>query len=162
MPILALLLAAQAAHGPSPCRPAQLRLVADSRDGEYDGMSHSGVVLVIRNHGPECTVPALPAVAMRDRRGRLLRAVRQPPVGEHPGPSMAPVDLPRGHQAEIVLRWVSGAVFTPGHSVNAATVSVRISGGTLRAPLGAVLYGPAGEPVTFEQAPAQPWEAVAD
>jgi hypothetical protein len=162
MPILALLLAAQAPNVVPPCRPAQLRLVADSKDGEFDGMSHSGVELLIRNRGSDCALPVLPTVEMRDRHGRLLPAVRQQPVGMHPGPVMVPLRLARGSQAAIDLRWVSGAVYTPSRSVNAATVTVRIGAGLLRAPLGAALYGPAGERVRFDQASARPAEARTD
>lgn len=156
MPLLALLIAAAPAGGAAlpPCRPAQLRLTADNPDGEFDGMSHSGVELSIRNVGRACALPALPLVSMLDRRGRVLPAVRQPAPRGHPGPAMVPVRLAAGHRAAIDLRWVSGPVFDRSRSVTAATVTVRIGAGAIRAPLGSTLFGPAGRPVTFDQSPA--------
>jgi hypothetical protein len=161
MPLLALLIAAAPAGAAlPPCRPAQLRLTADNPDGEFDGMSHSGVALSIRNVGRACTLPALPLVSMLDARGRVLAAVRQPPPGMHPGPVMVPVRLAAGPRAAIDLRWVSGPVFDRSRSVSAQSVTVRIGAGLLRAPLGATLYGPAGRPVTFDQSPAQAAEGM--
>lgn len=161
MPFLALLMAAAPLSAALPaCRPAQLRLSADGRDGEYAGMSHDGVELSIRNRGPDCSLPALPLVTMLDRRGRVLAAVRRPPVGMHPGPVMVPVRLAAGHRASIVLRWVSGPVFDRSRSVNAASVRVRIGAGSLRVSLGATLFGEAGRTVTFEQSPARAAEGM--
>ena len=94
-----------------PCRPQQLRIVPDGRDGDFNGMSHSGTALSIRNTGRDCTIPALPRIELRDARNRALPAMRQPPVGMHPGPVMVPVRIAGGHRAVATLRWVSGPVF---------------------------------------------------
>lgn len=162
MLLFALLIAAApvAGHALPACQPAQLRLSADGRDGEFSGMSHDGVELSIRNRGRDCLLQALPLVEMRDRNGRVLQARRQPPVGMHPGPVMVPVRLSAGHRAAFTLRWVSGAVFDHSRHVNAATVTVRIGNGLLRAPLNAALYGPGGGPVGFEQSPARAAEGM--
>lgn len=147
-----LMAAAPVAHAAlPPCRPAQLRLSADNPDGAFDGMSHSGAELSIRNVGRDCTLPALPLVSMLDRRGRLLAAHRAP-TGRR---ALRPVRLAAGHRAAIDLRWVSGPVFDPSRSVAAETVSVRIGAGAIRARLGAILFGEAGAPVTFDQSPAE-------
>ena len=143
-----------------PCAAAQLRLSTDGQDGAFDGMSHSGVELSIRNLGPDCTLPALPKVVLLSRAGRPLPAVRQAPVGMHPGPVVMPVFVGAGHRAASDLRWVSGPVFDHNRSVRAASVTVRIGGGVLRAPLKAVLYGPTGKPVTFEQPPLRAMEGM--
>ena len=149
-----LIAAAPAAHAAlPPCRPAQLRLSAENADGRFDGMSHSGTELTIRNIGRACALPALPRVEMHDRRGRLA-AVREPATGRHRGRAIAPFRLAAGHRAAIDLRWVSGPVFERNRSVAAETVSVRIGTGAIRASLGATLFGPAGAPVTFDQNPA--------
>lgn len=162
MPLFALLMAAApvGAAALPPCRPAQLRLSAENADGRFDAMSHSGTELSIRNLGRDCSLPRLPRVSMLDRRGRVLAAVRQPPAGMHPGPVMVPVRLGAGHRAAIELRWVSGAVFDRSRSINAATVAVRIGTGQIRTPLGAALFGPAGQPVDFEQSPARAAEGM--
>ena len=162
MIFLALLMAAAPVNGGGlpACRPAQLRLSTDDRGGDFNGMSHSGIELSLRNRGRDCTLPALPLVQMRDARGRVLAARRQRPAGMHPGPAMMPVRLGAGHRATIDLRWVSSPVFDGSRSVNAATVTVRIGSGLLRAPLGARLYGPAHGGVSFEQSPARAAEGM--
>ncbi|CAN5256266.1 hypothetical protein BH09PSE3_BH09PSE3_12080 [soil metagenome] len=78
MPIPALLLAAQPVVFAS--RPSQLRLSLSGRDGDFNGMSHSGTALSIRNLGPDCTLRALPTIGFRDARGRTLQALRGAPV----------------------------------------------------------------------------------
>jgi hypothetical protein len=166
MPILAAaLLAAQSmASGPvplPPCRPAQLRVSLDGRDGDFNGMSHSGTELSIRNTGRDCMLAALPTIQLRDARGRLLPAVRHAPVGMNPGPVMVPVRLAGGHRAVTELRWVSGPVFPRNRSLRAARVTVKIGAGVVRAPLTAVLYGEAGMPVAFSQTPLRAVEGMA-
>ena len=153
--LLSLLLAAPAVAMPLPvCLPAHLRLTTDSADGDFNGMSHSGIRLRIVNRGAACLLPALPHVALRDGRGRLLPAQRRVPPGMHPGPVMIPRPLASGQSATIDLRWVSGPVFPASRSLRAARVTVGIGGGALRAPLKAVLYGEAGQTVTFDQTAA--------
>lgn len=164
MPILAAMLAMQAvpdAGAPTPsCRAAQLRLSIDDRAGDFNGMSHSGTQLSIRNVGSDCTLAALPKVTFRDRRGRALAAVRRAPPGMHPGPVMIPVRIGGGHRATIDLRWVSGPVYPHSRSIRAAGVGVQVGAGVLRAPLRAVLYG-AGDPILFDQTLARAAEGMA-
>ena len=71
----------------------------------------------------------------------------------HPGPVMVPLALGRGHRATTDLRWVSGPVYPNNRRVRVSFVTVRIGAGELRAPLKAVIYGPAGRPVPFQQPP---------
>jgi hypothetical protein len=73
---------------------------------------------------------------------------------------MRPVRLAAGHRASIVLRWVSGPVFDHSRSVAADSVSVRIGAGSIRAPLGATLFGEGGQRVTFDQSPARAAEGM--
>lgn len=141
------------------CRASQLHLTTDSRDGDFNGMSHSGTELVLRNSGPDCRLAALPVVTLGNARGRPLPAERKPPVGMHPGPVMIPLSLPRDSRAVIDLRWVSGPVFDANRVMRATRVSIRVGSMALHAPLRATLYGQAGAPVTFEQTPARIAEA---
>lgn len=158
---LPLLLAA-ATISPAPdCRARQLRLTVLPDKGDFNGMSHSGVALALRNVGSDCMLQALPRVAFLDARGRPLPALRRAPPGMHPGRVMVPLRIAGGHRAEIELRWVSGDVFAPGRSVRARSVTVRLGAATLRAPLAATLYGEAGRPVTFDQSPAKAMEGMA-
>ena len=157
MLLLALLLAAPAMEAPLPtCQAAQLRLTTDAGDGDFNGMSHSGIRLRIANIGPACLLPALPKVALRDARNRLLPAQRRVPPGMHPGPVMIPRHLATAQSASIDLRWVSGPVFPANRSVHAARVTVEIGGKLLKSPLRVVLYGAAGQPVNFDQTMATP------
>ena len=160
MPILALLLAGAVPPAPD-CRAAQLRLSIDRAGGDFNGMSHSGMALSIRNVGHDCMLPALPKVVFQDARGRPLPAIRRAPLGMHPGPVMVPVRLAGGHRAEFTLRWVSGDVFSPGRSVRARGITVQVGTGALRVSLDATLYGEAGKPVNFDQTPARAMEGMA-
>ncbi len=165
MLILAMLLAGQSVSAMETvlptCHANQLRLSLDPHDGEFNGMSHSGTELSIRNTGSDCMLIALPAIQLSNTRGLALPAVRQTPRGMHPGPVMVPVRLPGGHRAATNLRWVSGPVFPHSRSARAGKITVQIGTDVLRAPLVAVLYGEAGKPITFEQAPLHVMEGMA-
>ena len=161
MPIVAMLLLAAPSLPLPPCRVHQLRVSLDGRGGDFNGMSHSGTELSIRNIGPDCIVSALPTVQFRDARNRIVRAVRQVPRGMHPGPAMMPVRIAAGHRAAAEIRWIAGPVFPRSRSARAARISVRMGAGTLKAPLAATLYGAVGKPVTFEQTPLRAIEGMA-
>jgi hypothetical protein len=160
MPVPLLLFVAAAVTLP-PCRVSQLHLSVDDRGGDFNGMSHAGTELSIRNTGQDCSLAALPTVQFRDRRGRVLAATRQAPIGMHPGPVVLPVRIAAGHRATTDLRWVSGPVFTNNRQLGAASISVRIGSGTIRAPLKATLFGDAAKGVTFEQPPLTAAEGMA-
>lgn len=168
MPMLALLLALPPLpttdFRPLPaCRATQLSLSLDPGDGDFNGMSHAGTALTIRNRGQACTLPALPTIELRDARGRVLPAVRRAPPGMHPGPVLLPVRLAPGGRATATLRWISGPVFPSNRSIRPASLSVRIGTAVVRAPLTATLYGQAGKAVSFDQSPlAAPGLPTAD
>lgn len=159
--ILASPLALGAARPAPPCRMAQLRLSLDGRHGDFNGMSHSGTEISIRNMGPDCMLPALPRIEFRDARGRTLPVERKASRGIDRGPVIAAVRVHGRHRAATALRWVSGPVYPRSRAVRTATVTVRLGTAALRAPLVAVLYGPAGKPITFDQAPLRAMEGVA-
>ncbi|SDA22596.1 DUF4232 domain-containing protein [Sphingomonas sp. NFR15] len=164
MPLIALMIAAQALTGTPAapaCRPAQLRVSLDGRDGAFNGMSHAGTQLSIRNTGRDCALPALPTIQFRDSRGRVLPAVRRAPVGMHPGPVMLPLRLAGGHRATTDLRWVARPVFSRNRGVHAASITVRIGASTVRVPTTAVLYGETGKSIGFEQSPLHAEEGMA-
>lgn len=161
MPVLPLLLLATPLPPVPPCRVSQLKLTLDRRDGDFDGMSHSGTELSIRNSGSDCTIAALPTIQLRDARNRVLSVMRQPPRGMHPGPVMLPVRVAAGHRVAMEIRWVSGPVFGHNRSMRSAKVTVKVGSRTLAAPLMATLYGEAGKPATFEQSPLRAVEGMA-
>lgn len=165
MPYLPFLLAGAAVPTTAPslpeCRPAQLRLSADGRDGAFNGMSHAGVRLTVRNVGPDCLLPALPLVQLRDASGRVLPAARGAPVGMHPGPALVPVRLSGGHAASTDIRWVSAPVFPRSRSVRASTITLRLMGGIVRSPLRAVVFSQSGLSASFSQTPFKAVEGMA-
>jgi hypothetical protein len=162
MPILAMLLLTTPSTPLPSCRADRLRVTLDARDGEFNGMSHSGTELSIRNTGQDCMLVALPTVQLRDARNHIVSAVRRAPRGMHPGPVMVPVRLAAGHRAAAEIRWVAGPVFPHSRSVRAARISVKVGAGMLTAPLTATLYGAVGQPVTFEQTPLHAIEGMAE
>ena len=128
------------------CRAAQLRLSIDGRDGDFDGMSHSGTELSIRNLGPDCTMPARPSIDLRDARGRVL------PVRARAGTDgPLSVRIARGDRAAADLRWVSGPVFPRNRRLRVAGLTLAIGGARLRVPLAAIVYGPAGQRASFDR-----------
>jgi Protein of unknown function (DUF4232) len=72
---------------PASCSASQLSLGLDQEGGYFDGMSHSGTLLVLRNLGPQtCSVPAQPTLAFEDAEHHPLRVSLQAPAGIHPNP----------------------------------------------------------------------------
>lgn len=157
MPIIAAMLAAQAEPYAPPCTARHLRLSVQPRTGVADFAPRSGFLLSIRNLGPDCSVPALPIVTLRDARGRALPAFRRPPLGMHPGPVMVPVFIGGGHRATIEFGW------TPGRRATVRARSVAVSFGrySLTTPAGtAVPPVPVGQ-FGFDQAPVHAEEGMA-
>jgi hypothetical protein len=114
---------AQAAGAPA-CKPRELRLSLDGRDGDFNGMSHGGTALVIRNLGPDCSLPALLPVEFHDARGSKLPVVARNAAGAQRGQ----LRLGAGHRAEMTLRWVSGPVYPKSRSGHVAEVRIQIGG----------------------------------
>ncbi|QJE02608.1 DUF4232 domain-containing protein [Massilia forsythiae] len=139
------------------CDPARLRLALDGRDGDFNGMSHGGTEVSIRNLGPDCSLPALLPVALYDARGVKL------PVQARtaPAPRPARLRLGGGHRAAMSLRWVSGPVYARNRSAHVAEVRVQVGAASLRAPLDAVMYGAAGAPIALDRTPLRAMEGMA-
>ncbi len=140
-----------------PCKAEQLSLGFDGENGAFDGMSHSGALLVVRNLGPQaCRLPGLPTLSFKDAAGHALPIARQTPVGMHPGPVVLPVILAAGAEATAPLRWVSGEVYSPSRCYSAASASLQLStipgSGALSSPFQGRICGPA-KGASFEQPP---------
>lgn len=150
---------AQAGAKPAPakdCLAGQLSVTTDSGNGEFDGMSHSGTQLVIRNtSSAACRVQSLPAVTMKGSSGEPLQVsvvpasnpFRGPMVNGKPvpmghGPVVLPVTLQAGAQANSTLRWVSGEVYDHSVCVDVASASLSTADGSIDAPLAAHICGP--------------------
>lgn len=152
---LALMLALAVAQPTPPaprCRPADLQLGTDGEQGDFNGMSHGGTWIVVRNRSRRaCSVDALPRLAMQDARGRALPVARNRPVGMHPGPVVLPVRIPAGGAVATGIRWVSGPVYADSRCYDAARATLSINGATLPLALAAHLCGPAGGTAGFDQ-----------
>lgn len=145
-------------HAATPaCGAANLHLSVDGRDGDFNGMSHGGTALSIRNRGPDCTLPAAPQLRFYDAAGRRL------PVRFNQAASSrrAPVSIAGGHRAEIEIRWVAGPVYPHSRKLQAAGISLRIGAALLRAPLDAVVYGAVGQSIVIQQTPPRAMEGMA-
>jgi hypothetical protein len=155
---------------PKPCPASWLSLALDPENGTFNGMSHSGTLLVLRNLGPKaCTVPALPTLRFEDAHHHPLDVARQAPVGMHPGPVMLPVVVPSGAELTAKLRWVDGDVFGDssgsGSSASPAYLQVLLpehaSGKTdrddrarnLNTAFQGTLFGPKGKQPEYTQTP---------
>ncbi|EKS6645675.1 DUF4232 domain-containing protein [Enterobacter hormaechei] len=101
------------------CQAANLKMSIDHRDGQYDGMSHRGVVLDIRNTGTTaCKLDARPDLifsgTLSDGTTATAKAKSSP--GMHPGPVLPPVILAPQQTQHSLIRWVSGDMFDDGHN----------------------------------------------
>ena len=92
---------------PAPCSTAQLSFSLDDEGGNFNGMSHSGTLLVLRNFGPDaCSVPGRPVVGFEDSGHHSLPASLEVAPGLHPGPVILPVVIPAGAEVTSEMRWV--------------------------------------------------------
>ena len=150
--------AEKSAREPKPCPASWLSLALDPENGAFNGMSHSGTLLVLRNLGPRaCTMPALPSLRFEDAHHHPVAVTRQAPVGMHPGPVMLPVAVPSGAELTADLRWVDGDVFGDssgsGSSASPAYLLVPIGGKMLRTAFQGQMFGPKGKPPEYTQTP---------
>lgn len=164
--MIAALLLALAATGPGArpaCRTDQLSLGFDGEGGAFNGMSHSGALLVVRNIGASaCTLPGLPLLAFRDAAGRALPIGRAVPVGMHPGPVVLPVAIAPGAEVTAPLRWVSGAVYDRSRCFDTATAVLAIGRARIGTAIRAHICGRAQAEATFTQPPLRPDPTLED
>ncbi len=125
------------------CTPDQLSLATDDENGSFDGMSHSGTLLVLRNLGSgACRVPSIPQITLSDAKGPLN--VKFSVTGSrfmHPGPAMLPVVVAAGAELTSSLRWVSGDAYGNGVCVNATALHIQVAGRDVSTPWNKQLCG---------------------
>ena len=132
------------------CPAAQLSFALDGENGEFNGMSHSGALLVLRNLGPNaCTVPARPELGFETASHHLLPISLEAPRGMHPGPVILPVVIPAGAKVTSQLRWVSSDAFGANNGISPAFITLSVGGETLRLKFTSQLFGPAGKQPTY-------------
>jgi hypothetical protein len=156
--VLALVSAAAVQVAALPPCDGGLLMRLDGEDGAFNGMSHSGALLVIRNLGPApCRLPGLPRLKVQDAGGRDLPIVRQAPPGMHPGPMVLPVGVAPDAEVTAPLRWVSGPVYDRSRCLTPDRIVVSLGARLMTAPWpGGPICGRAGAPVTFEQPVLRP------
>ena len=158
MPMLLSLMLAVGAAAPAPMPPppppceGQISLALDTEDGAFNGMSHSGALLVVRNIGPgACTIGTLPTLRFEDAAGRALPIARAAPAATRlPAPAPTIV-IAGGAEATAPLRWVSGDVYGAGACLTPARLVFGRGPGQRAVPFGFNLCGPAGKTIPFEQ-----------
>jgi hypothetical protein len=141
------------------CDPAQLSFAIDREGGQFDGMSHSGTLLVLRNLGPgTCSVPGRPVVAFLDANRKTLPVSLRTSPGMHPGPVILPVAVPPGAELTSEARWVSSDAYGANNCVSPRFIALSLglqtqagAAGDQRfsAPLETQLCGPAGQHPTY-------------
>ncbi len=135
---------------PPSCPASQLSFALDDENGYFNGMSHSGALLVLRNLGPNaCTVPAGPVLAFEDASHHPLPISLEVPRGMHPGPVIPPVVIPVGAEVTSQMRWVSSDAFGASNSISPAYITFSVGGDTLRLKFTGQLFGPAGKQPTY-------------
>jgi len=128
------------------CDPAQLSFAVDREGGQFDGMSHSGTLLVLRNLGPRaCSVPARPVLNFLDEQRKPLDVVLREQPGMHPGPVILPVAVPVGAELTSAARWVSSDAYGADNCVSPSFISLSFGGTAHTAPLRTHMCGPAGK-----------------
>ncbi len=142
------------AYAASACHAGNISLKLDDRNGEFDGMSQSGTVLVVRNtSNVTCMFGVLPKVTFVDASDHPLSTERRISKWMHPGPVLIPVQLDAGKEAESRLHWVASNVFDSGHCIRPARLLLRLEEQSLYAPFGRMMCVPKGSNAFFDQQP---------
>lgn len=120
------------------CKASDLSLATDGENGSFNGMSHSGTLVVLRNLAPSaCRVPPLAEITFLDRDKKPL-AIKTTVSGTrfmHPGPVVLPVVVASEAELTAKLRWVSGPVYDHNACLQPAYLSVTIAGQPILTPL---------------------------
>lgn len=151
------------------CKAKDLSLGTDAENGAFNGMSHSGTLLVLRNLSPvPCRVPQRPAITFLN--GVTPLEVKLDIPGAkfmHPGPVLVPVVVLPEAEVTAKLRWVSGDVYENSVCLSSTTVTVKIGDATQQSPLVAHICGDKAKGVTFQATPfivdaiQQSWKKLA-
>lgn len=139
------------------CQPRQLELSLDGGGGDFNGMSHGGTYVVLRNRGTTaCRVPARPDLSFLDAHEAPLRASLQPIRGMHPGPVLLPVEIPAQARVRASLRWVTGEVFDDTQCIDPVFLKIGVGEGALTTRFRGHLCGSRAEGPLYQWAPFQP------
>ena len=134
------------------CTRDQLSLGTDDENGNFDGMSHSGTLLVVRNLGENaCRMPAVPVITLLGKSGKL-HVTFSMTGSTHPGP----VIVAAGAELTSSLRWVSNDVYDPGFCVDATSIHIQVGGQDLGTAMSHQLCGQKGKAIEAEMTAFKP------
>ena len=136
------------------CQTSQMSVATDAENGSFNGMSHGGTLVVLRNLGPAaCSLPQLLKITILDKNGHDLQVKATYPGGRgmHPGPVLLPLTIAAGAEATATLRWVSGPVFDHSVCVTAARMSVEMGDTKLQAAIAGTMCGNGPDEIHMEQ-----------
>lgn len=143
--------------GPAACKPSQLAFHLDDGNGRFNGMSHSGTLLVLRNAGTlACSIPAQPTVSFRDANRQVLAIAARVSPEKPPAATVSRIVLAPGTSATSEMRWVSGNVYDDGHCESPASITLMIGRRTIPAEFHGHLCGAGGQPSMYTLAPFRP------
>ncbi len=133
------------------CTRDQFSLGMDDENGNFDGMSHSGTLLVLRNLGSNaCRISTTPQIALYGKSGLLNVKFTLVRAGAS---KAASVIVAAGAELTSNLRWASGDVFDPGYCVQATSMRVTIAGKELGTELDNQLCGFKAKAIEAEMSP---------
>lgn len=133
-----------------PCVVTNLSFSVDYKNGYFDGMSHSGALLVLRNKGLQaCSISARPMVKFEDAHHVILPTSWQSPSSMHPGPVILPIVIAKGVVVTSQIRWVSSEVFDKNKCISPAFITLSVGKDLLRSPFKGNLCGPADKNPTY-------------
>ncbi|MEO9080108.1 MAG: DUF4232 domain-containing protein [Rhodanobacter sp.] len=145
---------------PGTCEPSHLAFSLHDGDGRFNGMSHSGTTLVLRNTGTKtCRVPSMPQPGFTNADGQPLEITAQPPADLNAG-STPPLVLAYGTSVNSDLRWVSSNVYDNGYCQSPAFIMLALGEQTVTSPFMGHLCGPGGRPITYTLTPFRPIAAT--
>ena len=138
------------------CAADDLSLGTDDENGSFNGMSHSGTLLVLRNLSPTaCRVPQRPDIRFLDDANKSLPVTLEIAGAKfmHPGPVLVPVVVAPEAEVTAKLRWVSGEVYDQSVCANPAALAVTVQGGKQQVPFKARICGDKTKSITFSATP---------
>lgn len=134
---------------PVACPASQLAITLDAGDGRFNGMSHSGTMLVLRNIGSEsCTIPARPTPTFTDSNNQPL-AISANETSRAQSPSALPITLAGDQTATSDMRWISGDVYGNGHCESPAHMTLAMGKQIISTSFRGHFCGAGGEPSLY-------------
>ncbi len=134
------------------CQADQMSFGTDDEGGNFNGMSHSGTLLVLRNLGSKaCEMPAIPELSFFDEKGRL-HAKRESSLPKfiHPGPVAPPAIAAPGAELTATMRWVAGKVYEHSVCIEPTRLAIAINGKPIQTAFQGRLCGDHAKGISYQ------------